>query len=141
MDEDKKLFFLINILLPLAVGLLIYAFIGEGTIISGQIGKVFPITGIQIRKDSFWITEVIRNYLPDILWAYALTFAVAGVAFNTKKELVAACLICFIFEIVLELVQKSDMVPGTFDYIDIALEVAATAAALSRIIKYLEERT
>ena len=141
MGEDNRRYYLMNIVLPLGVGLLIYVFIGGGTIISDQIGKVVPIEGVQIQKDSFWLIEMIRNYLPDALWAYSLAFAVAGAAFKTERELVTAFLLCFIFETVLELLQKSEAVPGTLDYIDIALEAAATAVALLRLKKYLEERT
>ena len=77
-------------------------------------------------EQSAWLVTLCRNFLPDILWAYSLTFAVALVWLPEEKVILKVLVICISFEIGVELSQKIGLISGTFDWLDIIFEVCAT---------------
>lgn len=81
----------------------------------------------------------IRYYLPDVLWGYSLIFALFFLFDRDNKGLsgVAATAICF--SVIMECVQIVPTVPGTFDVVDIVMEIAAEMLALYVIKRTMRE--
>ena len=80
----------------------------------------------------------ISNFLSDILWAYSLTFTVFIILGISEKNILPTFIICGIFEISIELAQKTGLITGTFDILDIAFELAISAIALVVIKKFIK---
>jgi hypothetical protein len=69
--------------------------------------------------------------MSDFLWAYALTFTMQiFVKSEDKAEYMKLSFYCFLFEILIEVVQKLNIISGTFDVYDIVFEGVATLIAL-----------
>lgn len=68
----------------------------------------------------------LRNYAGDMLWAYALFITIAWITGDASER---KLLECVIFEVILECLQKSDIIAGTFDVYDILAEALATFMA------------
>ncbi len=118
----KKLFYAANILLPLTLGTHIYALYRPDTWISVQL---YRLTGFQAHTPPLFAAGIFRNYLPDMLWAYALSFSVGSIYRSGKVSFALST----IFAASLELLQRPGILPGTFDWMDIILEVCITALA------------
>ena len=82
---------------------------------------------------------LIRNYLPDVCWAYALSFAL-GIVFDESRRAIwgcaAAAVVC---GGLWEAVQAADWVTGTADGWDVVAYLAG--ALLSVTIKMIRKRT
>ena len=74
-----------------------------------------------------------------MLWAYSLTFAVYVILCDHSQYMPKMLVTCFAFETGIELLQLVDVLKGTFDWWDIALEICATAMA-SLIIKHTRRK-
>lgn len=100
---NKKLKFdvVINILFPILLGIVIY---------------LYPM-------HSF-----IRNYVPDGLWAYALTNAIFIIW--DRKIKVGWLIVVFISFFLFEFLQKWGIIAGTFDYLDIVAYVIFSSLAI-----------
>ena len=96
MRFNKSSDILLNIILPLLLGLLIY-------------GAVEFIN----------IPDVIRNYLPDGLWAYAFISCIL-VIWGREINRVWIALI-FLFSVCFELLQYHHVIPGTGDIGDVSV--------------------
>lgn len=80
--------------------------------------------------------RLLRNYLLDFLWAYALTFSIFILyGSNTAATLKTIFLIAFCFSAILEILQCTSFVPGTFDVLDILTEIFGIASAVFIIRK------
>ena len=63
---------------------------------------------------------MVRFYIPDLLWAFS--FAISLNLFsNKKKSNIANLFIVFITGLLYELSQKYNLLPGTFDVLDILI--------------------
>ena len=76
------------------------------------------------------IIQIIRYYLSDILWAYALVFALYFSIGNSTARVKTAFVIAVVFSTVMEVIQLSPVIPGTFDMNDILVEVIAETIAV-----------
>lgn len=125
-------FYLWNMLVPLLMGTVLYILFRPDTYItsffyrlSGMeengLGDVIVLPG--------WLGALCRNFLPDILWAYALTFGVGVVWRDAGGFPVFTVIICALFEVAFELGQGMGLWVGTFDWWDIGLEICATVLA------------
>ena len=126
----KKAFLLANAILPLALGLFIYLFVVDDTIISSIIKNYIVIPSISIELLPKWIASFLRCYGADILWAYSLFFAVTLILGDETKNMWKVVLICSVFEVVIEIFQRIHFFPGTFDFFDIVFEILASFFAL-----------
>jgi len=128
---------MLHIILPVVAGTLIYIFFRPDTYISGCFSKAFGVTGPDMSEAvPDWVALICRNFLSDMLWAYALTVTVVLIMDDGGKYSVW---ICLIFELSMELCQKAGILSGTFDWLDIILEICASALA-ALIIKQTKER-
>lgn len=116
-----------HIILPIAIGAMLYVLFRPDTHISHLVYDLLRITAPQFVKDiPPWLTLICRNFIPDMLWAYALTAVLLFILNDNGKY---SLFICIFFEIFLEVCQKWGIVTGTFDMLDILLEVCTTAFA------------
>lgn len=118
----KKKFILLNVIAPVLIGaILYYLFFPEAVfvrLIDNLLGSSYHIP---VNVDNILI-KLIRFYLLDFLWAYALMSAVILIFKNDSRVFV----IILIFEIVLELIQLLPSIRGTFDVCDIGIEILAS---------------
>ena len=118
----KKEFILLNVIAPVLIGAIIYyLFFPEAVfvrLIDNLLGSSYHIP---VNVDNILI-KLIRFYLLDFLWAYALMSAVILIFKNDSRVFV----IILIFEIVLELIQLLPSIRGTFDVCDIGIEILAS---------------
>ena len=118
----KKEFILLNVIAPVLIGVILYyLFFPEAVfvrLIDNLLGSSYHIP---VNVDNILI-KLIRFYLLDFLWAYALMSAVILIFKNDSRVFV----IILIFEIVLELIQLLPSIRGTFDVCDIGIEILAS---------------
>ena len=80
----------------------------------------------------FALWKPIRNYMFDFIWAYSFTSALLlllahGLNTKQKRQLLY---VAFVFEIVIETMQLIPKIPGTFDLLDIVIEIIASICAI-----------
>lgn len=104
MQLNKKHDILLNIFLPVLVGIIIYALIGTESLL-----------------------QVIKNYLPDWLWAYSYTAAIL-IVWDRKPKL---CWILIVIGsvILFEVSQYFHFIAGTGDFLDIIVYFVAMATS------------
>jgi len=127
-----------NILVPVIIGAVIYYLVSPDVIFVKKSDEIL-FGGIHVTKEVAYhpFIRMIRNFLPDMIWAYALTFTVFLIFCNEKKGLLISFIISAVFLILMETVQLLPFVAGTFDVMDIILEILALAVAVMVIyIKY-----
>ena len=124
-NKTKKILFLIsNAFVPLLLGLAIYVFMKNGTYINSFLGVEFnysPKTVLGI---------FIANWFCDFLWSYALVFALYLVLSPFKNNLIFSCVTSALLGLILELLQGTNILSGTFDWWDIIIEIVAVIIAL-----------
>jgi len=119
----EKIFCLINILLPLLMGAYIYIKINKNSHFGNWICSLFSISKIEY-SEGIW--SALRNWGGDFLWAYALFFALyltLNGMNNARKYSFILSMICSIFMELTQLFQIGPLKGGTFDIIDIVVEV------------------
>lgn len=133
----KNTFLVINILAPLIVGAVIYYIISPEVLFVQRIdafaGKELHIRGIDYSNIVF---RFVRNYGLDMLWGYAYVFALFFVFDSNAAGLMKILLVSFVFAAVMEILQLTSIVEGTFDVIDICVEFLAEVAAVFIIKTY-----
>ena len=142
MKKNKNIAFLIiNILVPLLLGTLNYYFISPDVIFVKRI-DTFIGNGIHFNNidNKLWIIKFVRNYLLDMLWGYALVFALKLIFNNNAADTLKIFVIAVAFSAVMEILQITPIAQGTFDVLDILVEILAEVTAVFIIKKhFLEE--
>ena len=118
----KGWFLILNTLVPLVLGLLVYLVFRPDTYIAGLIGRAIRLSEWNTARVPGWLSAFLRNYASDILWAYSLAFALLGAAGPGGKGRKAASVTGVCVVTGTELLQKAGVLQGTFDIADIALE-------------------
>lgn len=133
MNKKQKtsLFYAVNITVPMIFGFLIYIFSQGETNISLFFEKIF-----KIQLSFFNTPTTIRNHLCDACWAYSLFFSLH----IFLKNKIYACTLSVFWGLTFELLQKFDIINGTFDCIDIIFELIAVFSATSIIHFLLKEK-
>ena len=130
----------LNIMIPIIVGTMIYYVLSPEVIFVKQIdhfiGNGFHISSINTGNILF---RFIRNHFLDMLWGYALVFALFFVMGNNTADLNKIFLPAFLFTLAMEFLQLTPIAHGTFDLWDIFVEFVAEAVAVF-IIKILQLR-
>ena len=136
----KKAFCIFNIIFPLLVGAVIYWFTSTDVIF---VEAVRSIWGTPIFMENAYteggFLKIMRYYMLDVFWAYALVFALYFAIGNNAARVKTAFVIAVVFSTVMEVIQLSPVIPGTFDVIDILVEATAEAIAALIIKKQYEE--
>ncbi len=128
----------LNICLPILAGLFIYLWYRPDTYLSGYVYRIIGRTVYPSDSETSIILQFLRGYAADILWAYALMFSVSAILGTGKKQMWAAAGICLCLVTLMECLQLTDFVSGTFDLLDILFESASTGLAV--LIIHLFER-
>ncbi len=129
-----KWFYRINIILPLISGVLVYLYWRPDTYISAFIWNISGVSPPQPQGKPTGIQIIIRYYLCDALWAYALIFSLA--AFIGIDDIRLICIIGACFSIFMESMQLLPQFPGSFDVIDILVEIIICILATYIIKKH-----
>lgn len=141
MKKNRKYFFLvINILAPILIGAAIYYVISPNVIFVQQLDSLLN-RRIHINTTNFnlSIMRFVRNYLLDMLWGYALVFALFLFTGNNTAEIRKIFIIAVIFSAVMEILQLTSIAKGTFDVFDIIVEFLAEVTAVFIIKKHYSE--
>lgn len=136
MTNKKKILFILNIIIPLFVGLLIYVFLKQGTYINVFLKK-YGISPYIAVSDNL-LFSIVKNWLCDFLWAYSLLFSINFALKKVKNSILLSAAITLFLGIALELLQKIGLMGGIFDFLDIAAESCAVLLAII-IIKGVEK--
>ena len=124
----KKLFFSLNIAIPLVLGLTVYLTIRNST----YINSFLAIEGNCVTNP---FLVFVSNWGADILWSYSLTFAVYLSVYAFRKRLILSVIISGLVGTILEFLQYTGFVHGTFDPLDICFEIMAAVIAAIVIIR------
>ena len=134
--QNKRVFMLSNILLPLLAGASLYI-ISSPNVIFLKYLKLRIVIASELMNPHIWFWPILRNYIPDMLWGYSLVFAVYMIIDNNAASM-RMLIYVLVFSIFLELLQLLPTVPGTFDLLDILVEGASEMLAVIIIKKYEE---
>ena len=117
----KRSFVILNVMIPLIVGAVIYYVFFQETIFVRLIDDIFGLGYHMSLNFENVFVRLIRFYLLDFLWAYAMMSFVLW-SFGTDRKTVIGIVL---FEIVMETIQLFPFVKGTFDVCNIGIEIAA----------------
>lgn len=140
MDRRTNVTLALNCLLALIIGALIYYFFSPEVIFVKKIDEIIE-SGLHFKlslRDN-WILKFIRFYVLDMLWAYALVFALKLIMGNNTANLKRVFGVAFIFSTTMEILQLTPLAQGTFDMWDIICEFVAEVLAVFIIKNTLEE--
>ena len=135
----KRLFLIINVLIPLLIGALLYYVFSPDVIFVSFIDSFLGRMGIHINYIDYGGTVIlrfVRNYLLDMIWAYTLVFAMSFILCNNAAEIMKMMIIIVCFTVVMEMLQCTNLVNGTFDILDIVVELLAEFIAVFIIKKH-----
>jgi|GEM_PF-2103352 len=116
---------LFTAVLPLLGGLLCYLLFRPDTYISTLIYGLLGIDGFKFNFPVNVLTTFTRNFVPDICWAVSL-FLFLELIFSEKET---AAVTTILFAVLTEMLQMTDIMPGTFDVWDIIFETAGVITA------------
>lgn len=118
------------ILIPLFLGTILYYLFCPNTFFVIYIDKLIG-RGFHFNIDlNNYVIKILRSYLFDFLWAYALMETIILLIRPQKVELFIYFIVVALFEILMECIQMSDKVRGTFDVYDILLEIIVNVFVL-----------
>ncbi len=137
MNENKKIRILINVVIPLVVGAVIYYLYSPEVVFVKNINSVMGLNYQEaILEKNNIILQFIRNYYLDMLWAYALVMTLFFIMYDNTVKLYELLGIAFSFTVVLEILQVIPSVKGTFDFCDILVELLTEVIAVFIIKNY-----
>ena len=125
--------YLAHIMLPLFLGIIIYAF-WRGFYLIDPARKIFPlICNVQPPN---WV----KYNLPDGLWMYSFlsTFFIIW-RDHLSKHFIAWILLAIILSFFLEILQAKHIVPGTFDWYDLLAYVLSAFIFGATKIRFKEK--
>ena len=133
----KNKFMYINIAISMTLGSLIYYLISPEVIF---VEKINSMTGwkFNIGYENN-VIKIIRSYVPDILWAYALMFSLVVITGNKTAGIWKMYIVAIIFSAIIEMLQLTGIFKGTFDIVDIVVELIAELIAVFIIKVHYEE--
>lgn len=126
-------FFGLNIIVPLLAGVFLYLWLRPDTYISAYLYKMLSLSVENFQFGfslPYQLNSFLRNFSCDMLWAYSLTFTVFLILGFKYESLKPTLIICAVFEVSIEFLQKFGVIPGTFDFLDILLELCVTIFAV-----------
>jgi hypothetical protein len=140
MGKQRDLYHILKgVIFPVVIGALLYYLIAPDVIF---VKKIDDILGLKIHiivpAENVGY-RFLRNYLLDMLWAYALVQALFYILGNNAASLGKAFVIAFSFSTAMEVLQLTTIFKGTFDLGDIMMEFLAEMLAVF-IIKIQMQR-
>lgn len=136
----KRISILANIIIPLMVGAAFYLAASPDVIFVKTVGLFWGMPEYigHVGAEGGCL-QLMRYYMLDALWAYALVFALYFVIGNNAARVRVAFLIAICFSTFMEVIQLIPTIPGIFDYLDILVEALAEAVAAFIIKIHYEE--
>ena len=110
---DNKKSYTIHAILSLVVGALIYFLFRPHTLFLSWLVINAPLAHLSFPTDM-----VVRYYLPDALWSYALCFSLYRLHLPSVRKAIFFSLGAIAFGCLWEGLQYFDYVPGTGDCLD-----------------------
>lgn len=137
-QKTNKIFLVCNILIPLIVGTYIYIFWDSDSYFGNFVRSVLSISNTAPDSN---IAQIMRNWGCDFLYAYALLFALYA---STRAICVSICYatVCSVGLELLQLLEIEHLKCGTFDIVDIIVEIIAIcfAAALIGFCNHIKKK-
>ena len=130
MKYRSHTFLLLNILIPILIGVVIYCFISPEVDFIKIFQSVTCIKWCRYEYKNNDLCRFIRNYLPDMLWAYSLIFSAYAVFDNKTKNLKWIIIAVSLLIVIIEILQLTKIIHGTFDIFDILAEITAVLIAV-----------
>lgn len=131
-------FYGFNILFPLLCGLYLYLTLRSDAYITLFISRFVSLPQFPYAFFSCGAIDFLRNFASDMLWAYSLGYAVVLVVGHSRNNLLFSLSLCMGFEVLVEVLQKTGVFHGTFDFLDILFEALSISLALFLINMYEE---
>ena len=127
----NKVFLLANMIVPILTGAVIYYVTSPDVIFVRQLDTILGMR-VHMYDISYHSTIVrfIRYYALDMLWGYALVFALYFILDNNTASLFKIFVIAYVFSVIIEILQLISFVKGTFDVFDLVVELIAEIAAV-----------
>lgn len=122
----RNVLFAVNIVIPLILGLFIYLTKPSSTYLS------YFLSGFRSVLPTIRYPELISSFACDFLWTYSMFFCLRltlGDALKGKHNLTVIS-VTGVVAIIFESLQLIKGFPGTFDLLDIVIELIAIAVAL-----------
>ena len=139
--RNEKTFFAANVIIPLVIGAAVYYIMSPDVIfVRGVDGLLGLGVHVGVHDNNFMLIKFIRNYFLDMLWAYALVFALQYIIGNKTAKSHTTLFVAFIFTAVIEMLQLTSLASGTFDVLDILVELIAEVIAVIIIILHNNRR-
>lgn len=131
MECRNKVFLLANMIVPILTGAVIYYVTSPDVIFVRQLDTILGMR-VHMYDISYHSTIVrfIRYYALDMLWGYALVFALYFILDNNTASLFKIFVIAYVFSVIIEILQLTSFVKGTFDVFDLFVELIAEIAAV-----------
>ncbi|MDD6790015.1 MAG: hypothetical protein PUE04_07930 [Lachnospira sp.] len=128
----EKTFLKVQTAWPLAAGAAVYAVLSPDVWFVRGLGHIFPGEILSVPVSGSPLLRFVRNYIPDLLWGFALTSALLLAVRERTMHLTdrAVLVISCLFSAALELLQLFPWITGTFDMADIVAEWGSNAAAV-----------
>ena len=120
-NRREGIFVICNILIPLVIGAYIYVCWDSDSYFGNWIRSFLVVPEVGMDTD---FMKFMRNWGCDFLWAYALFFSL----YSSTKNVIASIrnsVTCSILVESLQLIQIDYVKCGTFDILDILIEVIA----------------
>lgn len=136
-NKKLGLFWLINIICPIIIGGFGYYLLCPNSFWACAIDKVFSVN-VHIEND-FFVYKLVRNYLFDGLWVYSLVYAISWF-YGIGERIWYICAASVSLGIIFELLQRIGIFYGTFDFIDICVEMISGLFAGYIIKKVCKEK-
>lgn len=139
MNKKNNIVIALNCVIPLLIGTIFYYFFSPNVIFVRNIDKILG-NGIHFNftLESNWLLRFIRFYVLDMLWAYALLFALFFIiGDNNTANIKKIFIMALIFSAIMEILQLTPHVEGTFDFLDMFFELGAEIIAVFIIKKLL----
>lgn len=127
--KRTALFYALNTLLPLAAGAAIYLTLRRDSYVGSFVGALLGLPERESAAGPSGFSAFLRDHAADMLWAYALAFAVCAVTGGGRRARRAALCVCLGFAALVESAQLLGAFSGTFDPLDILLEALAIGLA------------
>ena len=139
-QKKVRRFVFLHIVLPILVGGILYLFFCPDVFFVKKVDDILNISRNEnVLKESV-LGEMIRNYLFDIVWAYSLTNTLLIICGRDRKSKRIAIVIAALMSIGMELLQLMECIGGTFDIVDVLVEIVAVFVAFLAY-KYCLEKT
>lgn len=138
---SRKIIMILHILCPIAVGGLIYYLVAPDIFFIKKARTLIDVTcNMYMFPTDNALLRLVRNYLPDMMWGYSLVFMLFCIIGNNAADIWKVFCVAFSFSVVMETIQKTPFVHGTFDVFDIFVEFLAETLAVCIIHKLYSNR-